>query len=546
MALIKLGSDVSLLDSNTIKIASTGTDLIIVGVNSSNSKVQVYKWSGSAWVQVGIDIDNSLGTSAYLSLTVYGNDIVVVVADVNGRNYKILQSISGGNFSEVAYTGFPHDTSDAVRAIQYSPAGSLYALAVDFSVSQRLYLFTYSGGTWSGVGTYNGTSTTSYKGFDISFVGAIPYITRLDSGNDDWRVYKYDSGWVQIGGNIFSGAGILFNNYPKSLVCKAADNIYCLVTRNSGYGVFYYNGVSWSQLGATFATTTASLSIAVDSSNNVYLYAYHSATGKVRIYKWGGSSWDTDYAEVLQSPASGNPSFGCLHGTVNTIVYFKGAGVAEVNSESTSALITGTFDFSLPVMQAEFTGNKKVDGLLDITLPQITALFIPDVEDMPPGTPWLTQIENNVKSIIEAIRMVDGFHFDWEIANQEDLAKCTFPAAMIYLEPDEENLDDRTGAHSGTYLNKVTFRIHVVGKIEIETSNPNFEANAVLTKALDDLKKVFGINYHINDTADSFMYRRATRIRKQNGDIFIPAELDTIWDCTYFQIRIAPDKRTCT
>jgi hypothetical protein len=206
----------------------------------------------------------------------------------------------------------------------------------------------------------------------------------------------------------------------------------------------------------------------------------------------------------------------------------------------------GTVAVTNPLIQAAFTGHRNRTGLLSLILPHITALFTPDVEDMPPDIPWLTKIENNIKSIIEAIRSVDGYHFDWEICNQEDLAKVTFPAAMVYLEPEEENLDERTGGCGGSYLNKVTFRIHVVGKLADESSNPNFDMNAVLSKALDDLKKIFGINYHINDNADAFMYRRSVRIRKLNGDIFVPVELDTFWDCTYMQLRNAPDKRTCT
>jgi hypothetical protein len=165
-----------------------------------------------------------------------------------------------------------------------------------------------------------------------------------------------------------------------------------------------------------------------------------------------------------------------------------------------------------------------------------------------PGTPILTNIESNIKSLIESILSKNGYHYDWSSVNEEDLAKAIFPCAMVYLDPEETNLDNEQagGAHAGTYLNRVNFRIHVVGKLDLETKNPNFEANAVLTKALDDLKKLFGINYSINDYADSFMYVRSERIRKQNGDIFIPCELDTFWVCQYMQLRNSPDLRTCT
>lgn len=162
-----------------------------------------------------------------------------------------------------------------------------------------------------------------------------------------------------------------------------------------------------------------------------------------------------------------------------------------------------------------------------------------------PGTPILTLMENNIATVTSGIRIVDGFHFDWKTVNQEDLAKCTFPCSTIYLDPEEENLDDPDGASATAYTNSAKFRIHVVGKFEVEQNNPIFAANALLTKALDDLKKVFGINHHLNDTADFMMYKRSVRINKLNGDIMIPKEMDTFWETRYSQSRLLPDTRAC-
>ena len=162
-----------------------------------------------------------------------------------------------------------------------------------------------------------------------------------------------------------------------------------------------------------------------------------------------------------------------------------------------------------------------------------------------PGTPILTQQETQIKTIIEGLKLSGGYHYTWGTVNIEDLAKCTFPCGMVYLDPEEENLDDPDGASAQAYTNMAKFRIRVVGTFETEQSNPIFAANATLTKALDDLKKAFGINYSLNDTADYMMYKRSVRISSVVNDIMIPKMMDTFWETRYIQSRTSPDTVAC-
>ena len=155
------------------------------------------------------------------------------------------------------------------------------------------------------------------------------------------------------------------------------------------------------------------------------------------------------------------------------------------------------------------------------------------------GLPILSQIETALKSIIEALAPPD-YNYDWGTVNEPDMAHQSFPSALVELEPEETSLDDPNGAFAGAYYNEAMFRITVRGELSSEENVPNFAINDILNRALDDLKQAFGINYHLNDTANTIMYRRSVRITEQAGDRFIPKRLETFWSVRYAQDRQNP------
>lgn len=158
----------------------------------------------------------------------------------------------------------------------------------------------------------------------------------------------------------------------------------------------------------------------------------------------------------------------------------------------------------------------------------------------PSVDPIITRAELQMKTDIEGLLQDNGYFFDWGTVNQQDIAKVNFPCAMIWLDPDETNLDEAGGSWAQAYLNEVSFRIRVVGRMDEETSNPVFDNNVNLTKALHDLKKIFGTDYSLGGLVDSIMYLSSVRVFKRNNDIIIPSELETYWKVRYTQDRQTP------
>lgn len=165
-----------------------------------------------------------------------------------------------------------------------------------------------------------------------------------------------------------------------------------------------------------------------------------------------------------------------------------------------------------------------------------------------PDTPILTEVESAMKTLIESMTIDSGdYHFDWESVNELDMAKRELDdgrnaACIIELDPEETNLDDPEGVHAQAYANEVTFKITCWTKFYKETDNPIFSNNAELNKALDDLKKIFGINYTVSGTCDMILYRSSNRVRRLVQDMMIPTKLETYWLVKYTQDRYDPSQ----
>lgn len=153
--------------------------------------------------------------------------------------------------------------------------------------------------------------------------------------------------------------------------------------------------------------------------------------------------------------------------------------------------------------------------------------------------PILTDIEEQMASMIAAMRKGDGYHYDWGSVNVSDKSLWTYPAALIYIDS-EDNLDDNEGAWAQSYLQSCLFTIEVQTRLVEEYAQPLFEINKELNYALDDLKRLFGTNYSISGKCDLIMYRGMRRERISIGDMFIPKRMFTQWAVQYTQDRQDP------
>jgi len=154
-----------------------------------------------------------------------------------------------------------------------------------------------------------------------------------------------------------------------------------------------------------------------------------------------------------------------------------------------------------------------------------------------PGTPILTSIESAMATILSGLTTGGGYHYKWGTANQDDkVLQDANMVAEIRLSS-EDNIDEPDGVDANSYLNSAFFEIIVQTTMDDVKSKPIWAVNAYHNKAIDDLKRAFGINYHLNNTANSIMYRSHDREILQNGDLFTPGKITSIWRVDYAQDR---------
>jgi len=155
------------------------------------------------------------------------------------------------------------------------------------------------------------------------------------------------------------------------------------------------------------------------------------------------------------------------------------------------------------------------------------------------GDSFLGNIEDNIESLIESMN-AEPYNFVWgDCSLYYDMAKASYPCAGVTMEG-EENLDEPDGAWGGAYFNQATFRIDVRCRLDAEYENPREHITGLLYKALDDLKRLFGINWSLQGNCNSFMYRGCEIVDETANDVFIPARMVTRWICRYEQSRIDP------
>ena len=230
------GVSVSLsADGTTVAIGSWYYDTAggTTNANTDEGRTRIYKYNGSAWGQLGLDISgNQVGENSGYSVSLSADGTTVAIGsysyNVTGidrgrtRVYKYNGSawgqlgldISGTQVSE--YSGWSvslsaDGTTVAIGSYFYDKAGG----TTDTGTSEgRTRVYKYNGTAWGQLGLdISGTQAQEYSGISVSLsedgtivaIGSHAYdkaggITDTSTGEGRTRVYKYNgTSWTQLG-----------------------------------------------------------------------------------------------------------------------------------------------------------------------------------------------------------------------------------------------------------------------------------------------------------------------------------------------------------
>jgi len=331
------GESVADYSGFSVSLSANGTRVAIgAPLNDDNGSsaghVRVYDWDGSSWIQLGVDLDgeaagDEIGTSVSLSangtrvaigapLNDNGNGVNaghVRVYDWNGSAWmQVGTDIDGEAAGDKS--GFSVSLSDDGTHLAI---GAYLNDGNSTSNIGHVRVYKWSGTAWTQVGSdINGEAAGDLSGSSVSLsanglqvaIGAPR--NDVNGANDAGhvRVYSWNgSTWLQLGSDIdgvaqsdLSGTSVSISDDGTKLAIGAYGNDGN--GTNSGKAqMFQWDGVDWQQMGTDIYGEAAgdlfgrSVSISTDGMR-VVIGAYGNDdngvdAGNARVYDWNGNTW---------------------------------------------------------------------------------------------------------------------------------------------------------------------------------------------------------------------------------------------------------------
>jgi hypothetical protein len=334
-------------DGNTVVVGATGTDF-----NGNNSgTIAVFNWNGSAWIQVGNNVNGEAANDQFGVSTSISSDAGTIAGgafgnDQNGSNSGHVR-VFEWNGSSWIQKGLDIDgdsTNDhAGWVISLSSDGSSVAIGIpdndgNGADAGMARIYDWNGVAWVQKGLdIVGDFAGDRIGFSIDLsengntviVGA-RYNDQNGVDAGLVKIYSWNgSSWVLKGSPIvgkFAG-----DNCGSSVSLSAnADTLAIGAIANDGLApnaghvrVFYWSGIAWVQLGNDIDGVLNSewMGWSVSLSANGAIIAtgamYQggggwSNDGLARIYSWNGSAWIQDGSDINSEGSTPDYSATCI------------------------------------------------------------------------------------------------------------------------------------------------------------------------------------------------------------------------------------------
>jgi hypothetical protein len=381
---------------NSVSLNSTG-NILAVGAPENDGNigqsghVRIYEWLGSAWAQMGTDIDgetsdNRSGRSVNLNST---GDVVAIGAPYNNDAGHVR--VYEWNGSAWIQRGADIDGEAAVdlsgESVSLNSNGDIVAIGAPNNDGNgidagHVRIFRWDGSNWIQMGAdIDGEAPDDQSGESVSLNStgdavAIGAVMNDGSGEDAGHVRIYDwngSAWIQRGSDIDGEAASDLSGESVSLN-GTGDVVAIGASRNDGNGtaaghvrIYEWNGSAWIQRGSDidgeaeydYSGNSVSLNSAGDL---VAIGAFGNDgdsedpfynNGHVRVYMWNGAGW-TQRGSDIDGEATLDASGSSVSLNSTGEVVAIGAKSNDGNgSNSGHVRVFSAEDISTPVQASE-------------------------------------------------------------------------------------------------------------------------------------------------------------------------------------------------
>ena len=318
----------------SVSLSSDGTRVAVGapyndGNGSSSGHVRVYQWNGTAWVQMGADIDGEAvldNSGVSVSISPDGTRVAIGANsnDGNGANtgHVRVYQWNGSSWVQMGADINGEAANDySGSSVSLSADGTRVAIGAPYNDgngtdSGHVRVYNWNGSSWVQMGAdINGEAGNDYSGYSVSLssdgtrvaIGA-PSNSGNGSGSGHVRIYQWNgTAWVQMGADI-DGEAVLDSSGVSVSISPDGTRVAIGANSNDGNGsssghvrVYEWNGTAWVQMGAdidgeaTNDYSGYSVSLSSDGTRVAVGAPYNDGngtdSGHVRVYQWNGSSW---------------------------------------------------------------------------------------------------------------------------------------------------------------------------------------------------------------------------------------------------------------
>ncbi len=272
------GAEAKELFGRRVAMSAEG-DMVVIGATSSffdsgrAGLARVYRFDGSAWTQVGGDIDGE------------------AVEDASG------QSVAMSDDGKTVIVGAPYNDGNG------GSSGHARVYRLDGSV------WTQIGGDIDGEGSnnYSGWSVAMSSDGGTVIIGS-PHNSDTDHAAGQVRIYRLDGlAWTQVGGDIEGDA--IYDQFGTSVAMSSDGATVIVGTPYSDangidagqVSVYHFNGSAWTQVGGDIDGEAArdefGYSVAMSSDGGTIVVGAPlndgggGSAGHARVYRFDGSAW---------------------------------------------------------------------------------------------------------------------------------------------------------------------------------------------------------------------------------------------------------------
>ena len=311
-------------DGQTVAIGASGND--DNGIESGH--VRIYQWTGSAWQQVGTDIDgeaagDEAGKWNSLSLSSDGQIVAIgaLYNDGNGNNsgHVRIYQWSGSAWQQLGADIDGEAAGDASGfSVSLASNGQTVAIGALYNggLAGHVRIYQWTGSAWQQQGADIDGEAAGDRVHSVSLSAdgqtvAIGANRNDGNGTDSGsaRIYQWNgSAWQQVGADIDGEAAEDQAGYSISL--SADGQIVAIgALYNDGNGtdsghvrIYQWNGSTWQQVGTDIdgeaPEDLSGISVALSSNGQTVAIGAHSnddngnQAGQLRLYQWTGSTWE--------------------------------------------------------------------------------------------------------------------------------------------------------------------------------------------------------------------------------------------------------------